>query len=155
MKRILNQTIIDPFSERAAQTNIGTQEKPVFRDVTTAHAIRAFLVNGFNADPRAGLTGASIDDSHHALRVLDALRPFRLMDEAFNAPGPKAIKLEDADFDWLIKAAKERGSRVWNILTEVFIKAIEALDTIEESPAPETPANGDGSKPRLVKAGSK
>lgn len=155
MKKIVNTPLIDPFTDKPLQVGVGeTNGKPLQRDLMTAHAIRSFLLQAFN--PQVDATGRrmdsppSITDSHHALRVLDALRPFKLLEACFENP-PKHIALEDADYDWLLKSFESRANLIYGIVSEVFIEAVKNLHKVDEPKAREEATSDDGAKPRLVK----
>jgi hypothetical protein len=160
MKRINNRAIINPFEDRPFQAAIGVKRGPDGkvvldefgniehhkRDMTTAHAVRNFLANAF--DPKE----TTMVDSHHCLRILDVLRPFKLMSEAVGLPTPKYITLEDEDYTWFIGKAKDRAPKLYGVLAEVYVKAYEDLDK------PSEPARLDdlsdhganGTRPQLV-----
>ena len=107
----------------------------------TAGAIRTFLSAAFT-DPKTGASTASLEDSHHALRVLDVLAPFKLIHVAFAEKQPKVITLEDADYDWLVKQFKEKAAQVFGITAAVHVKAVENLDKLEEPPKAKAEDNG-------------
>lgn len=161
MKKIINQFINNPFDGKPIQVAYETRKGPdgkvlkddfgnpemIRTDLTTALAIRTFISNGF--DPKDTL----LTDSHSALRVLDVLRPFKLLESALGHEPPKNIALEDAEYDWLVKNVKERGAKLYGILAELYVKAFEDIEKISEPAKLENLDDfGNGaSKPKFVK----
>jgi len=151
VKRIKNSTIMNPFSgrpidvtydfRRDASGSIIRDEKtgeplyPVTTPQTTALVIRTLISNLPAKD-------ATMDDSHKALRILDALRPFKLL-EAIDPEhvAPPVIILEDAEYDWLVAKYKAVGAQVAGVaFAAVYLKAIEDV-VVKAEPSGETPKN--------------
>lgn len=156
VKRIKNATIMNPFNGRPidvtydfrrdaagafvrdAQT--GEPLYPITTPQTTALLIRTFISNFPAKD-------ATMDDSHKALRILDAIRPFKLL-EAIDADyvAPQAISLEDAEFEWLVAKYKATGAQVHGVAYgALYLKAIE--DVVKDEP------KGKDETPRAEKRG--
>lgn len=171
MQKIKQKPIVNPFTGLPFEASLDVKrdgngkvilEKnemgvpspvPIKVDLTTALAIRQFLAQGL-AQGRCQSCGAdspplTITDSHHALRVLDVLKPFRLLDAALDLARPATIDLEDEDAKWLLEKVKAQAARIYGIFAEVYVQALE--DVEKKGDLVEEPTNG--SKPRLAKAG--
>lgn len=152
MKRIKNSTIMNPFSgkpidvtydfRRDASGAIIRDEKtgeplhPITTPQTTALVIRTLISNLPAKD-------ATMDDSYKALRILDALRPFKLLEQvdSEHVP-PSVIILEDAEYDWLVAKYKSVGTQVAGVaFAAVYLKAIEDIVTKDESKAKDDSRN--------------
>ena len=163
MKTLINTKIINPLTDSPLQVNFGFEKDKngkfildelknlisIDYDLTTAVILRSFISSAYpiQAGAESKLKPPTITDSHHALRILDVLRPFKLLDYKLIGSQPKYIKLEDEDYKWLLEGMKERACSVFGILGEVYINAIENLQTTEEPKKKEEVEN----KPRLVK----
>jgi hypothetical protein len=121
MKQIVNQEILNPFTEAPFQTRKSYKkaDEGVEVNLTTARAIRDFLQAGFAQ--RQGVAPATMNDSVHALRVLDQIKPAETSENG-------TISIEDADYDWLIDSIKSvRGVALFGINTKVFVDAMETF----------------------------
>jgi len=153
VKRIKNATIANPFSgktievtydfRRDAAGNIIRDEKtgeslyPITTSQTTALVIRTFISNLPAKD-------ATMDDSYKASRILDALRPFRLLEAIDPAHvTPPVIILEDAEFDWLVAKYKSVGVQVAGVaFAATYLKAIEDVVVKDETKFKDEPKRG-------------
>ncbi len=163
MKRIKNKAIINPFDNKPIQASYAVKRTPdgkAIKDefgqpemltapMTTALAIRNFIATGF--DPKE----TSLVDCNHAMRYLDILRPFKLLEAALGFKEPEFVRVEDTDYEWFIKHVKDRATKMYGILAKVYIDAFEDLDKREEPAKLEELSNAhedssNGSKPKLV-----
>lgn len=153
MKRIKNSTIMNPFSgkpidvtydfRRDGSGNIIRDEKtgeplhPITTTQTTALVIRTLISNLPAKD-------ATMDDSHKALRILDALRPFKLLEQVNSEHTvPGTIDLEDAEYDWLVTKYKAVGAQVAGVaFAAVYLRAIEDVVKLEVARAKEDRSKG-------------
>lgn len=152
VKKIRNSVIMNPFTGAPLDVTYDFRRTPdgkVVKDdldqpvpiktvQTTALAMRTFI-SGFSPKD------SSLEDCDHALRVLDAIRPFRLLEQlAPDWKAPDHIVLEDAEHSWLISKYKERGVSVHGVpYASLYLRAFEDIvkEAVEEPKA---------AKPRLV-----
>lgn len=143
MKRIKNTTIDNPFNgrpievthdfRRDAAGQIIRDEKtgeplyPITTSQTTALAVRTFIANIPSKD-------GTMDDAHKAVRILDALRPFKLLEKIDpDYVVPTSIVLEDAEYDWLKSKYQTYGVQVHGVaFAAVYLRAIEDVEKPEE-----------------------
>ena len=144
MKRIFNKVILSPFDGKPIMVTydfeklpdgkykmeVGPDGKdrpiPKMTEMTTALAIRNFI-SGFDAKEVA------ITDSYTAMKILDVLRPMRLLEDVMaGVPKDTRIKLEDAEYEWILKGFKEKGTKSFGLLAGLYVNAIEDLDKVEE-----------------------
>lgn len=143
MKRIKNATIDNPFNgkpievthdfRRDAAGQVIKDEKtgeplyPITTPQTTALALRAFIAN-------IPVKDATMDDSHKALRILDALRPFKLLEKIDqDYVAPSAITLEDAEYDWLKSKYQAHGVQVHGVaFAAMYLRAFEDVEKPED-----------------------
>ncbi len=148
MKKIKNATIANPFNDGTIEVTYDFRRdatgKPILDDrtgeplypittpQTTALVVRTF-VSGFPAKD------ASMDDSHKCLRILDALRPFKLLQKIDpEHVVPATIDLEDSEYDWLVAKYKAHGPQVSGVaFAALYLKAIE--DAVDPKKAVEEP----------------
>lgn len=158
MKKIKNQPLVNPFNGNTIEVTIrgASDTDTVKRDLSTAMAIHQFLANGFvpqfDANGRRQDEALTITDSHHAIRVLDVLRPYKLFDAAMVGDPPKVITFEDADHEWLMRQFEKRGALLYGLMSEVYKDAFAAVEKLEEPPKKTTEEEVEAHKPRLVSA---
>lgn len=146
VKKIKNATLANPFNgsiidvvydfRRDANGQVIRDEKtgeglyPITTPQTTALVIRTFISN---YNPKE----VTMDDSHKALRILDVLRPFKLLEKIdSDHVTPATINLEDAEYDWLVAKYKERGTQSHGVFAALYMKAIEDYMKEEERATP-------------------
>lgn len=160
MKRILNKVIVNPFNGEPVPSTYVPDEKrkcatcgllgstaianakcveckddrgrrlSFERSLTTAGAVRQFLSLAFaRAKPEDPIP--SIEDSSHAIAVLNALLPFRLLAEVEGTP-PECIVLDEDHATWLEKQFDEKATKVFGILGAAYRDALKDVKKREE-----------------------
>lgn len=173
MKRIVNDKIVNPFTEQSIMVSFEKKDADGKRvplkdksgelvkdqiggqvyemeeaPLTTAGAIRIFLSTAFPAQAREGATlkPATLIDSDHALQVLAALRPFKLLDQAMIERQPKHVALDEDIYKWLSDAMRERAPSIWGVLAKLYTNAVERLEMVEEPPAVQAGSSNGSSR---------
>jgi len=99
MKRITNRVIHEPFTDFAMKVANVKPDMPDV-DLTSAHAIRAFMNAVFTASKKT----PTMVDSEHAMSLLLAARKAK-----------DYITIDEDDYDWLMKLLDAEGCSVFGI----------------------------------------
>lgn len=132
MKKVLNKKIFNPFVEQVAK--ITYSDKDHERDMVTADIARLYVLQAYpNQAPQGSkLQPPTMEDSHMALRILDTLRPFKLLSAALGEEAPDCIAFESDEYEWLLKGMKDRGTAIFGILAATYVNALEDMKLVHE-----------------------
>lgn len=146
MKKVLNTHFTDPFSGEPGNFTIATPDgRIVEQSPMTMAVILRMVVGSFRGGQSrdSGWPAMTMEDSYHGHRVLDALTPFKKIEEWKAGKAPSHIVFEDEDFKWILGATKTRAVGIFNIMADPLVKALELAEKSYEgkkdapTPAPE------------------
>lgn len=140
MKRIPNECLIDPFTDEPGVLNVADETgKMISSDPMTMAAIIRMIIQSFRG--ARGMPQTTIEDGDHGIAVLQALRPFKKMQDYLDLKTPKYIELEEADYRWLKEACKVRLPLIFNIMCNPILKVFDKTEKLAEEKAADDKAD--------------
>lgn len=132
MKRIPNERLIDPFTDEPGTLNVADEAgKLVSSDPMTMSVVIRMVIQSFRGGAK-NLPQTTIEDGDHGIAVLQALRPFKKMQDYLDLKTPKFIELEEADYKWLKETCKVRLPLIFNIMCNPILKVFDKAEKLAE-----------------------